>query len=244
MLDKDRAVCIRTVDYSETSQIVTFLTRAKGKLTTIAKGSKRPKSAFEGTIEMFAAGEIVFAVTDKEKLATLVEFQQQASYTGVRNDLLSLNCALFAGELVNSLIDDYDPHPGLFDFFIQFLKHISRSQNKTETLSLLIVFQLTLLNQIGLQPVLDRCSNCSSKFRQDWSEIYFSSSANGFICRDCGAGFPDKIRLTPQAAACMSKPKLFTKANEKTIKHIEKVLVAHFSCLLGRRPKMAKYISP
>ena len=53
MLTKDTAICIRTVDYSETSQIVTFFTRAKGKLTAIAKGSKRPKSAFDGTVEIF-----------------------------------------------------------------------------------------------------------------------------------------------------------------------------------------------
>ncbi|UCC23759.1 MAG: recombination protein O N-terminal domain-containing protein, partial [Planctomycetota bacterium] len=31
MLTKDLAICIRAVDYSETSQIVTFFTRANGK---------------------------------------------------------------------------------------------------------------------------------------------------------------------------------------------------------------------
>ncbi|MHC4433863.1 MAG: DNA repair protein RecO, partial [Planctomycetota bacterium] len=48
MLTKDMAICIRAVDYSETSQIVTLFARDTGKIGAIAKGSKRPKSKFDG----------------------------------------------------------------------------------------------------------------------------------------------------------------------------------------------------
>ena len=41
MLINDQAVCIRTIDYSETSQVATFFARNTGKLTVIAKGAKR-----------------------------------------------------------------------------------------------------------------------------------------------------------------------------------------------------------
>ena len=75
MLTKDLAICIRAIDYSETSQIVTFFTRASGKIGAIAKGSKRPKSAFDGPIEIFSHGRIVFTDSNKEKLATLTEFE-------------------------------------------------------------------------------------------------------------------------------------------------------------------------
>jgi len=74
MLVKDTAICIRAVDYSETSQIVTFFTRATGRISAIAKGSKRPKSKFDGPIELFSCGNIVFSDSNKEKLATLTEF--------------------------------------------------------------------------------------------------------------------------------------------------------------------------
>ena len=63
MLTKDTAICIRAVDYSETSQILTFFSRDNGKFSAIAKGSKRPKSAFDGPIEIFAYGKIVFTST-------------------------------------------------------------------------------------------------------------------------------------------------------------------------------------
>ena len=69
MLTKDHAICIRAVDYSETSQIVTLFTKQNGKIGAIAKGSKRPKSSFDGPIELFAYGRIIFTHSDDAILA-------------------------------------------------------------------------------------------------------------------------------------------------------------------------------
>jgi len=96
MLKKDLAVCIRTVDYSETSQIVTFFAKDAGKISAIAKGSKRPKSSFDGPIELFAHGPVVYTETSKDKLATLTEFQQQISFSFPMHDLFALHCASLA----------------------------------------------------------------------------------------------------------------------------------------------------
>lgn len=241
MLVKDTAICIRAVDYSETSQIVTFFTRAAGRISAIAKGSKRPKSKFDGPIELFSCGNIVFSDSNKEKLATLTEFEQQPGFARLADNLFALNCCLFAAELVNDLTDDYDPHPQLFDSFLQFLQNANEHR---DTLSLLILFQLSLLKEIGLMPILDYCVNCKTRYeRQATSnEVYFSSSANGIVCRDCEASFPDKIRLTGDAANCLANLKRITDTNEKTLNEIEGILIIHFTEILSRPPKMAKYI--
>ncbi len=250
MLTKDLAICIRALDYSETSQIVTFFTRAAGKISAIAKGSKRPKSAFDGTIEMFSFGKIVFSDSNKEKLAILTEFEQQPGFTHLRDNLFALNCCLFGTELLSNLTDDYDPHPELFDSFLQFLQNANeRRETRDEgrrTLALLILFQLALLKEVGLQPILSYCANCKVRFEHRASSIehrvYFSSTANGLICRDCEAGFPDRIRLTGNAANCLTNLKLIAESDEKTLNEIEKVLIYHFTELLHRPPKMAKHI--
>ena len=244
MLTKDTAICIRAVDYSETSQIVTFFTRATGRIGAIAKGSKRPKSSFEGPIEVFSYGKIVVSVPDREKLATLTEFEQRLNFSHLADDIFALNCSFFAAELINLLTNEYDPHPGLFDSFLQFLKNASEHR---DTLSLLILFQLALLKEIGLQPVLNACVNCKSNYCHsrtsgNWSEVYFSSSANGLICRDCDDSFPDKIRLTETAANALSNLNLLADLDKTTLSRIEEILVHHFTELLHRPPKMAKYI--
>ena len=249
MLTKDTAICIRAIDYSETSQIVTFFARAAGKISAIAKGSKRPKSAFDGPIEIFSYGKIVFADSNKEKLATLTEFESAyggAGFTGLSNNLFTMNCCLFGSELLNKFTHDYDPHPQLFDDFLQFLQNAQENKDKHQMLALLILFQLGLLKEVGLQPILSYCVNCKTRYEHRASSIehrvYFSSSANGLICRDCEASFPDKVRLTQTAANCLSNLKLLAESQEKTLNEIETVLIHHFTELLGRKPKMAKYI--
>jgi len=247
MLTKDTAICIRAIDYSETSQILTFFTRDTGKIGAIAKGSKRPKSSFGGPFEIFSYGKIVFAESNKDKLSTLTEFESSfggAGFSTLSANLFKLNCCLFGAELLNKLTHDYDPHPQLFEDFLQFLQNAGQGTNNSDTLILLILFQLSLLKETGLQPVLNHCVNCKTNHdkRDTRHEIYFSSSINGLICRDCEAAFPDKIRLSNSAANCLSNLKLLAGVKENTLKEIEKLLTYHLTETLGHKPKMAKYI--
>jgi len=247
MLTKDQAICIRTVDYSETSQIVTLFAKASGKIGAIAKGAKRPKSSFDGPIEMLSHGRIVFAASNKDKLATLTEFESAAGTAGptlLRNNLFSLNCCLFAAELVNLLTDEHDPHSNLFDSFLEFLHNAENAGNKCEMLALLILFQLALLKEVGLGPILDHCVNCKATYdiQHMTYELYFSNSANGLICKNCESAFQDKFKLTKKAAATLTNLKLLAESDKNTLNEIEKLLTYHFTELTHRRPKMAKYI--
>lgn len=249
MLTKDLAICIRTVDYSETSQIVTFFARETGKIGAIAKGSKRPKSAFGGPIEILSHGKIVFSDSSWERLATLTEFEPAyagAASAGTHEDLFVLNCCYFAAELLNRFTDDYDPHPQLFDSFLRFLDDVQEDNTKPQNLALLILFQLGLLKEVGLQPILDYCANCKTRYEHRISSIqdpvYFSCSANGLICRDCEPAFPDKIKLSRNAAACLTDLKQIPDAAEKTLTEIEKIFIQHFTQLLGGPLRMARHI--
>jgi len=245
MLTKDRAVCVRTVDYSETSQVVTLFARLSGKVSAIAKGSKRAKSAFDGPIEVLSCGDIVFSGTSKETLATLTEFQLYPMQGGLRRNLFALHSALFAAELLNSLTDDYDPHLVLFDHTLQLLQDLDGpelARDRRDVMIRLILFQLVLLREIGLRPVVDMCANCKRPFSKTWREVYFSSSANGLICRDCEMSYPDKVRLGSAAAAGLANLRQITRLQGRAVEEIERVLIHHFTETLGRRPKMAKHI--
>lgn len=243
MLTKDAAICIRTVDYSETSQIVSFIAKDTGKISAIAKGAKRPKSPFDGPIEIFSAGAIVFSHAPEKKLATLTEFQTEPALlprSGL--DLLALNCCYFAAELINAMTDEYDPYPELFEQFRQYLIDVGRTSDRPTAIMLLILFQLSLLKEVGLQPILNRCANCKSPYEPNSPDVYFSGSANGLICRDCEPSYPEKTALSRKAAHALSNLKTITEADEKTLNQIEKILVYYFTELLHRPPKMAKHV--
>lgn len=242
MLTKDTAICLRTVDYSETSQIVTLFTKRTGKIGAIAKGSKRKKSAFDGPIETLAYGQIVFKpATATAKLATLTEFQQSPVLMGLSRKLITLNAALFATELVDAFTETNDPHPNLFDAMLTFLTDLQQTSDTPNAIALLIVFQLALLNDIGEKPVLKKCVNCKTALTSKWGKFYFSSIANGLICPDCELSFPDKTPLTQQAAHCFYDLNKLADAAEPTINELENTIIAHLTQLMHRQPKLAKY---
>ena len=58
----DDAICLRVLDFSETSQIVGLLTRRHGLVPMIAKGSKRQskKNSMSGPLDLLTSGEVVF----------------------------------------------------------------------------------------------------------------------------------------------------------------------------------------
>ncbi len=246
MLTNDYCVCIRAIDFSETSQVVTLFTRQTGKVTAMAKGAKRQKSPFGGPVEIFSCGNIAFSGSGADKLATLVEFEPLADIVNtsvLAGDIFVLNCGLFAAELVNVLTRDYDPHPGLFDGLLKLLHDVTEQKtSQNAVLAHLVLFQLCLLKEIGLSPVLDHCANCKKPFSNQWPEVYFGNTAKGLICQDCQGPFPDKIRITAQTAQCFTDTKFLASAEDREVRKVVDILIRYITDVLGRPPKMAKYI--
>ncbi|MHC5139512.1 MAG: DNA repair protein RecO [Planctomycetota bacterium] len=241
---KDTAICLRMVNYSETSQVVTLFTRDSGKVAAMAKGSRRAKSSFDGPIEVFSFGEVMFIIKESGgQLATLTEFDQQPRFRLLSQNLNALNAALFAAELTEKFLEDHDPHPDLFDKYIKFLETIQREENHANRLAWLILYQLRLLEEIGVAPVLDTCVNCGAKSepRQSWSGHYFSSRENGLLCPDCEMAFPEKRAIDTALLDILNNPTKLPKTDIKKLKGIEALLIYHFTELLHKPPKMAKY---
>jgi len=244
---KDQAICLRAMDYSETSQIVTLLTRSHGRIQVIAKGAKRAKSSFGGPIERFSRGEIVYLPNENSSLYTLREFHQQYDLVlTMTRHLDAYYCALLGTELLTKLIHDHDPHDILHDVFVQYLQDLglctSPDTAKRDRLGLLIVFQLSLLREVGLFPVFSQCLNCKMDMTGARYDAFFSHEANGLVCRDCEMNFPDRIPLPRAILACLSQIGLLAGASVQTLLCVERLLVDHFTYLLRVRPKTAKWV--
>jgi len=97
---------------------------------------------------------------------------------------------------------------------------------------------------VGVQPVLKACANCRRPLSSEWREGYFSSAANGLICRDCEMSFPDRVRFSVNAGTALADLQQLAHADEKTLDEIERLLIHHFTHILGRAPKLAPHILP
>ena len=52
----------------------------------------------------------------------------------------------------------------------------------------------------------------------------------------------DKVRLSKNAATCLTNLKMLAESNKKTLNEVEKILIHHFTEVLHRPPKMAKHV--
>ncbi|MBS3810049.1 MAG: recombination protein O N-terminal domain-containing protein, partial [Desulfobacterales bacterium] len=53
------AILLRRIEYGDYDLIATFLTRAKGKISVIAKNAKKSRKRFSGLLEPFTALDLV-----------------------------------------------------------------------------------------------------------------------------------------------------------------------------------------
>ncbi len=127
-LISDRAIVLRRLDYSETSQILALFTREHGQVRVIAKGIKRgTRSRFAVGIDLLELGHVVWSArADRaQNLAILTEWKQVNAFVGLRERLERLYAAQYAAEVTAELTVEHDAHPRLFDDLQFFLEQLS-----------------------------------------------------------------------------------------------------------------------
>ncbi len=153
---KDQAICIRLIDWSETSQVVALLTRDHGKVRGLAKGAKRmsPSSIqrFSGGMEMLTAGQVVATTRPTAELATITEWDLQVPNHHFRTDLNAQMLGLYAADIAGCMLETLDPHPQCFDALHAFLIEIATPDARQRAL---LDYQWTILNDCGYRPQLD-----------------------------------------------------------------------------------------
>src|SRR5436305_5907424 len=93
-------IILRTRPLTETSLIVQWLTREAGRISTVAKGARRPKSAFLGKLDLYYEGDFLFQRARKSSLHTLREVNLRATRSQLRTDFAALEHAARAGRRI------------------------------------------------------------------------------------------------------------------------------------------------
>lgn len=237
---KDRAVCIGRRNYSETSQIVTLFSRGQGKIKALAKGSRRERGKFAGGIDMLAEGEILFVPPRGEAaLAILTEFDLQESFANLRQDLPSLPCAEYMSYLLGEFTEEFDPHEKLYDAFVSALGQLGPRYRPELTL---FNFELTLLLEIGLSPVWQRCGSCGGPLVAD-RNLYFSSGNGGMLCRNCEPAVVEKRLVDPLVLRILQHPETAETTARKTVFEAHELLSYYQQELAGRQAVVMKFVN-
>src|ERR1041385_980941 len=146
--ERAEAIVLRTQPVTESSLLVTWFTREFGKLKTLAKGARRPKSPFRGKIDLFYLDEIVFLRSRRRDLHLLHDCFLEDPHVKLRGSVRTLAAASYACELVEIATEPEDASPKIFEMLRDLLDAVERRADA----ALLIWFELQLLAAVGWKP--------------------------------------------------------------------------------------------
>lgn len=133
---------LHSYPYSETSLLVETFTREYGRLPLIAKGAKRPQSAWRGVLLAFQP--LLLSWSGKGDVKTLTGAEWQGGLPMLNGKALA--CGFYLNELLLKLLAREDPHPGLFDTYRAALDGLAGPGDQAACLRR---FELRLLSELG-----------------------------------------------------------------------------------------------
>jgi len=142
---------LRTRLLTETSLIVHWLTPDLGRIATVAKGARRPRSPFAGKLDLFYAADFAFSRSRRSDLHTLREVKLQETHHDLREDLVKLQQAAYAANFLELATETETPLPEIFELMRAFLKRVC---GQTPSPQAIFALELKLLQELGLAPDL------------------------------------------------------------------------------------------
>jgi DNA repair protein RecO (recombination protein O) len=153
MIQNATGLILRTLPLTETSLIVRWLTPEFGRIATVARGARQPKSPFQGKLDLFYEADFSFSRSRHSDLHALREAGLRATHAALREDLLKLSRAAYAAAFIEQATEAETPLSGVFELLRGFLDALCRQKPAAQ---LVFVFELKLLRELGLNPDLQK----------------------------------------------------------------------------------------
>ena len=245
MRQRDQAICLRTSDYSETSQVVVFLTREAGVVHVMAKGTKRPKSKSGGAIDLLSEGELVYTSSRSGGLGTLVEFAEAVTRRELRSDAARLNAGLYLVEATAQMLATEDPHTEVFDLLHNALERLKHPEAPIPAVVAYFLWRLT--HHVGLLGQLDDCVACGVAMDHEAERRWFSSAQGGLLCDDCAGRADERVPLDRQTQGALIALAMAAGGRKVSLPddpalRAAKLLNYHVTHQLGKPLRMARHV--
>lgn len=190
------AVVLGAVAFGEADRVVTLFSREHGKLGAMARGARRSRNRFGAGLSQFVAGEATLRERRGAELMTLEGFHARRDFSSLGQDAVRLGHAAYATELVRELTTPHRADPPLFDLLVELYATVMAHPPRAATLR---AFELRLLDELGLRPMLERCVSCGAEDAATLDRVVVDAGRGGVVCVRCGAGAAS-LRLLPTAA--------------------------------------------
>jgi len=151
------AIVLRTYRVGEADKMVVFLTREHGKIQGLAKGARRPRSRFGGSLEIGTEVDLTFFEKESRELVSVDRCDIiRSGFSSSGDPFLACTLAYFA-DLVDSFAPEREPNAKLY----RLLRACANSLiGGSEPTRLTRYFEAWVLRLGGFYPTAENCSSC------------------------------------------------------------------------------------
>ncbi len=185
---KVKGVILSENNMGDYDKMLTMLTPNFGKISCVAKGARRPKSALLAGTQMFCFGEyMMYQGTSTYHINSCETIE---IFYKLRTDLEKLKYAIHINKIVQDVTEENENCFNIMQLYLNALYTISETDKDLDlTIS---IFKLRLLCILGYTPRILSCTNCKEKDNLS----YFSIKDNGFKCEACARQDKSSLQMS------------------------------------------------
>ena len=171
---KTKGIIIAENNLGDFDKMLTMLTPGLGKISCVAKGARRPKSALLGGTQLFCFGEyVMFSGTNTYHINSCETIE---IFYKIRTDLDKLKYAIHIDKIIQDVTQENQNSYKILQLFLNTLYIISETDKDLEFILSI------LLSLLGFFPQIEKCLVCGEHENLN----FFSIQQNGFKCKTCG----------------------------------------------------------
>lgn len=181
MIADDEAIVLRFAPYSNTSRLVVWLGREHGRITTLVRGSQRPKSFHLGQYDLFYTCGLRFYERETDHLHAFRECWPLKPRPHLRSDWRACAMASYCADLAGRAVQPDTPVTPLYEALGAALDAMHGADASRAAA---FWFELQALDFLGHRPQLEACIGCRKPAEAD---ARFSVERGGVVCPRCAA---------------------------------------------------------
>lgn len=243
MYQQTEALVLKTVDFSETSLVLTMFSRNFGKIRALAKGGRRIKGPFESALDLMSHVLVTYIPKRGDALDLLTESKLIRRFRPTKTNYGGMFAGYYLIELINEMTIEREPMPELFDAAVECMTQLIAGK---PVMPNLMHFEWRLLELTGHFPSLVFCVQCDDEIDLAQRRIAFGHIDGGVVCDRCRAGTQQVSLITPELIRAIRQWNAVERGDAEFEPSqqgpMRALLNQYLSHLIGKRPIMFDHL--
>jgi DNA repair protein RecO (recombination protein O) len=193
-LRRSKAIILRSYRVGEADKIVVFFTLDLGKIRGMAKGARRPRSRFGGSLEVGTEVDLTFFEKESRELVSVDRCDIVRSGFRQFGDPILATTLGYVTDLADAFVPEREANQRIYRLLRAMIASLS-SSTTAETRAR--YFEAWLLRLSGLYPWRRTCVSCGRPLLERGAR--FSFGERRLACRSCGEGLEEAVTLSPES---------------------------------------------